>query len=177
MAIGHGNLGELLLQMGDTDEALVHLREAISYRDDQGVLPSLIGFALVNLCRALLRAGRLEAAEQALADGRQVLQSIDAKSLLLDAGVLEAELRLAQGDLEHAGRSCRAVLADARSMGADLTETQALCVQGRIQLAQGDSDDGHPGARGLLALAEKTGVGLRARAGAGRACGGARGVR
>ena len=157
VAIAHGNLGELLLQMGDTDEALVHLREAISYRDDQGVPPSLIGFALINLCRALLRAGQLEAAEQALAEGRQVLQSIDAKSLLLDAGVLEAELRLAQGDLERAGRSCRAILADARSMGADLTETQALCVQGRVQLAQGDSDAAIPGLEACVALARKTG--------------------
>ena len=157
VAIAHGNLGELLLQMGDADGALVHLRQAISYRDDQGVPPSLIGFALVNLCRALLRAGQLEAAEQALADGRQVLRGIDAKSLLLDAGVLEAELQLAQGDFEHAGRLCRAVLADARSMGADLTETQALCVQGRIQLAQGDSDAAIPGLEACVALAEKTG--------------------
>ena len=157
VAIGHGNLGELLLQMGDTDEALVHLREAISYRDDQGVPPSLTGFALVNLCRALLRGGQLEAAEQALAEGREVLQSIDAKSLLLDVGVLEAELWLAQGDVEEAGRSCRAVLADARSMGADLTETQALCVQGRILLAQGDSDAAIQGLEACVALAQKTG--------------------
>jgi class 3 adenylate cyclase/tetratricopeptide (TPR) repeat protein len=157
MAIAHGNLGELLLQMGDTHEALKHLEEAVRFRVDHGVSPSLTGFALVNLCRARLRSGDVEAAERALAEGRDVLQSIDARALLLDAGVMEAELRMAQGDLEEAERSCRAVLSDAQAMGADLNEAQALCLLGRIYLANDDPEAAIGHVQACVALAEKSG--------------------
>lgn len=157
VAIGHGNLGELLLQMGDTEGALEHLRQAVAYRDHQGVPPSLIGFALVNLARAYARLGDLSRAEEALTEGRAVLESIAARGLLLDAGVMDAELRLAWGDLIGAEASCTAVVTAARRMGADLSETQALCVLGRVKLAEGDAEGAIPGLQACIALAEKSG--------------------
>jgi class 3 adenylate cyclase/tetratricopeptide (TPR) repeat protein len=157
VAIGHGNLGELLLQMGDTEGALEHLRQAVSYRDHQGVPPSLIGFALVNLARAYSRLGDLDRAEEALIEGRAVLEGIAARGLLLDAGVMDAELRLARGDLIGAEGSCAAVVTAARRMGADLSETQALCVLGRVKLAEGDAEGATPGLEACIALAERSG--------------------
>jgi len=157
VAITHNNLGELMLQMGDTEGALVHLREAVGHRAEEGVPPSLTGFALINLSRARLRQGDVKAADQALAEGRDLLQSISAKGLLLDASVQDAELRLAKGELEEAETSCRAVLADARSMGADLSETQALCLLGRIRLARGDPEGAMAHLRASVALAEASG--------------------
>ena len=56
----------------------------------------------MNLSRARLRQGDLEAADQALKEGQEVLRSINAQGFLLDAGVMEVELRLAQGDLSAA---------------------------------------------------------------------------
>ena len=157
VAVEHSNLGELLLQMGDTEEALKHLEEAVGHRADEGVPPSLTGFALINLCRARLRQGDLEQAEKALAEGRELLQNVNAQGLLLDAGVMEGELRLARGELAEAERSSRAVLSGAQSMGADVSEAQALCLLARIHLAQGDPEAAIPGLESCVALAEKSG--------------------
>jgi tetratricopeptide (TPR) repeat protein len=157
LAVEHANFGELLLKLGDTGGALEHLQEAARLRVDHGVPPSLTGFALINLSQARLRQGDLDAAEEAVTEGRDLLQSISAKGLLLDAGVQDAELRLAKGELGEAEASCRAVLADARSMGADLSETQALCLLGRIRLARGDPEGAMAHLRASVALAEASG--------------------
>jgi tetratricopeptide (TPR) repeat protein len=157
MAVEHSNLGELLLQMGETEEALRHLEEALRIRDDHGLPPALAGFALVNLCRARLRLGEQEAAEEALAEGRELLRSAAAQGLLLDAGVMETELRLERGDLDGAERCCAALLAEARGMKADLSEAQALCLQGRILLARGEAATALGELAACIALTEKTG--------------------
>ena len=157
VANAHVNLGELLLQMGDTQEAVDHLREAVHYRVGHGVSPSLIGFAFVNLCRAHLRSGDLEAAEQALAEGRAVLHDIDARVLLLDAGVVEAELRLAQGELERAEIACTRILSEAQAMGAEVSEAQAWCALGRIRLAQGNPVEAIPDLQACVELAQRSG--------------------
>ncbi len=158
MAITHNNLGELLLQMGHTTEAVEHLEEAVRHRAEKGVPPSLTGFALVNLSRARLRLGELEAAEQALAEGQALLRSINAKGLLLDAGIQEARLHLSRGDLEEAESACGAVLFGARSMGAHLNEAQGLCLLGRIKLARGDSAEARESLQCSAAVAKESGA-------------------
>ena len=157
VAITRGNLGELLLQMGDTETALENLQEAVGYRADQGVPPSLTGFACINLSRARMRLGDLESAELALSEGRGILRGIDAKGLLLDAGVLDAELRLAGGDLEGAQEACERVLGEAEALGADMSQAQALCVLGSVRIAQGLPGDAVPGLQACVSLAAKTG--------------------
>ena len=157
VSVVEGNLGELLLQMGETDEALRHLEVAIRLGAEPGVPPQHTAFALTILCGARLRTGDLEGAERALAGGRDLLRRIDARGMLLSAGVLEAELRLAQGDLDAAQASCSTVIAEARAMDAELSEAQALCVMGRVELARGHAGAAIPGLCTCVELAEKSG--------------------
>ncbi len=158
VATQHGNLGEVLLLLGETDEALKHLEEAVRPRAEQGVNPMVTGIALVLLCRARVWAGDLDAAQRALHEGRGILEGIDAQGLLLDADIVDAELRLAQGYLEQAEISCRRALAQAQSMGAEVSEAEALCVLGQIQLAMGDAEAAIPGLEACVALAQKSGL-------------------
>ncbi|HJW76161.1 MAG TPA: adenylate/guanylate cyclase domain-containing protein, partial [Thermoleophilia bacterium] len=157
VAVTHGNLGELLLQMGDTDEALRHLREAVSLRADQGVPPSLTGWAFVFLARALLRRGDLPGAEQALAEGRGILLGIHARAYLLDAGVADAELRLARGDLKGAEEAAYLVLSGAHAMEAHICEAQALCLLGHVYLAEKNAELAAGHLLSSVALAERSG--------------------
>ena len=59
-----------------------------------------------------------------------MLKAIDARVLLLDAGVVESELRLLQGDLLAAERACQQLLRDSQEIGAEVSEAQARCVLG-----------------------------------------------
>ena len=104
------NVGGVLLQLGEIDAAVEHLEEALRLREHQGVNPMVTGYALVLLSQARVWSGDLEAAERELAEGAGILESIGAQGTLLDAGVVDVELRLAQGDLERAESSCRRVL-------------------------------------------------------------------
>ena len=174
VATQHGNLGEVLLLLGETDEALKHLEEAVRPRAEQGVNPMVTGIALVLLCRARVWAGDLDAAQRALHEGRGILEGIDAQGLLLDADIVDAELRLAQGYLEQAEISCRRALAQAQSMGAEVSEAEALCVLGQIQLAMGDAEAAIPGLEACVALAAEERVGPRAGACTGAAGRGSR---
>jgi tetratricopeptide (TPR) repeat protein len=156
VATQHLNVGGVLLQMGDVDAALEQLEEVLRLRDHQGVV-MVTGYALVLLCQAHVWSGDLAAAQKAITQGREILESIDADGQLLDAGVGEAELRLALGDLEEAESLCRTVIAQAQAMGADLSEAQARCMLGRVQLARKDPAAAIPGLEACVALAEKSG--------------------
>ena len=109
------------------------------------------------VCQAHVWSGDLLGAGRAIVEGREILEGIGAHGQLLDAGVAEAELLLARGDLGAAESVCRAVSAQARSMGAELSEAQALCMLGRVQLAQGDGAAAIPELTACVALAEKSG--------------------
>ena len=155
----HTNLGATLLQMGELEGALEHLQEALAMRARQGVNPVAIGMALVLLCQTHLCLSETEAAAGEIAEGRQVLEDINSRGLLLDVGIAEAEVHQARGELDEAADSCRWVLAQAKSMGAELNEVQALCALGRVQVAQGASEAAIAGLEAGVALAEKIGAG------------------
>ena len=159
VAIEHVNLGAVLIQMGDLEAALEHLDQALRLRSCQGVNPGLIGFALVLCCQAHVCAGELEAASREIAEGRQLLEDIGAHGQLLDAGVAEAELQLARGDLVQAAESSCLTLTQAQAAGAELNQVQALCMLGRVRLAEGDPQAAIAGLEAGAALAEKIGAG------------------
>jgi tetratricopeptide (TPR) repeat protein len=155
----HTNLGATLLQMGELEGALEHLQEALAMRARQGVNPVAIGMALVLLCQTHLCLGETEAAAREIAEGRRVLEDINSRGLLLDVGIAEAEVHQARGELEEAADSCRLVLAQAKSMGAELNQVQAHCALGRVQVAQGIPEAAIAGLEAGVALAEKIGAG------------------
>jgi class 3 adenylate cyclase/tetratricopeptide (TPR) repeat protein len=155
----HTNLGATLYQLGELDDALDHLQQALAMRADEGVNPVAIGMALVLLCQTHVCLGDLEAAAAEVAEGRRVLEGINSRGLLLDAGIAEAELHEAAGDLDAAEDSCRRVLSEATSMEAELNQVQALCALGRVQVAQGMPDAAVAGLEEAVVLAEKIGAG------------------
>ena len=120
--------------------------------------PQVAGFALLLLSKALVWSGDLDAAERALAECLDLLESIEAQDDLLFAGVIEGELRLAQGDLEQAESACRRVLSEAQAMEAELNEAQALCMLGRVQLAQGAPEAATSGLEACVALSKRIGA-------------------
>jgi class 3 adenylate cyclase/tetratricopeptide (TPR) repeat protein len=155
----HTNLGATLLQLGELEAAEEHLREALQMRTRQGVNPVAVGMALVLLCQVHLCLGRIEAAAREVADGRQVLEGINSRGLLLDAGIAEAELHEARGELDEAEAACLQVLTQATSMEAELNQVQALCALGRVRIAQGLPQDAVSGLEEAVALAERMGAG------------------
>ena len=158
VASQHHNVAGVLLQMGEVEAALEHLEEALSLRDQPGVGPQVAGFALLLLSKALIWSGDLGGAERALVECLDILMRIEAHDDLLFAGVIEGELRLAQGDLEQAEIACERVLSEARALDAELNEAQALCMLGRVRLAQGDPEAAIPGLEACAALAERIGA-------------------
>lgn len=154
----HQNLGGVLLQMGEIDAALKHLEEVMRLRDNEAVSPLFTGFALICLCQAHVWTGDLTLAGREIAEATEIFERIDARGELLDAGVKEAELRLALGELAESESSCASVLSQARSMGAEQSEAQALCMLGRVRLARGDPEAAAPGLEACIALAEKIGA-------------------
>jgi class 3 adenylate cyclase/tetratricopeptide (TPR) repeat protein len=154
----HMNLGGILMEAGDLEAAFHHLEEAIRLRDQQGVQPQVVGYSLILLSRARVLRGDLAGAEEALAEGRALLQSLGSEDLMLDVGIAEGGLHLAKGDLDLAERDCLAVLSMARSMGAEQSETEAMCLLGRVKVAQGEPEDAVEGLEACVALAERLGA-------------------
>jgi tetratricopeptide (TPR) repeat protein len=157
VASQHHNVAGVLLQLGEIDGALEHLEDALALRGHDVVDPQVAGFALVLLCKARVWAGNLGGAEKALDESLEILKGGDAGDLL-DAGIIEAELRLAQGDMQRAQNAGSKVLELARSMEAELNEAQALCMLGRIRLAAGDAEGALPGLQASLELAQRIGA-------------------
>jgi class 3 adenylate cyclase len=157
VAFQHQNIGGSLLQAGDLDGAREHLEEAIRLRGHQGVNEQVVGFSLILLSQARLWAGDLEASERAIIEARAILEKLDAQGSLLDAGIVEAELRLAQGRLEQAEATCREVVSQARSMSAEMLEAEGLSMLGRVRLAQGDPAEATACLETSIELAEKDG--------------------
>ena len=157
VAFQHMNLGGMLLLMGQVPAALEHLEGVMRLRERQALSPTVVGYVLIAMCRAYVTSGDLEKAESALTDARQVLESLGSEDVLLDLGVEDAYLRLAQGDLEQARTRCETALEQARAMGAEHMEVDALYVSGRVKLARGDPEGAVPGLEACVALAEKVG--------------------
>ena len=137
-SIVHNNIAEVLLQLGQTETAIEHLRQVVDRWEERKTPPALVGFALVNLSRALLRGQDLVEAEEALAEGGRILTQIHAEGLLMEADLQLGRLLMARGRNEETRALCRKLLDTARSTGARLTEAQALCLAGTAASAVED---------------------------------------
>jgi class 3 adenylate cyclase/tetratricopeptide (TPR) repeat protein len=157
IAFQHMNIGGALFQMGELDDAIRHLEEAIRLSAHPGVSRIGTGFSFFMIARSLLWSGKLEEAEQSLAEAVRILASIDAQSILLDAGIVTSELCLVRGELKRAESECRRVISRAQSMSAELSEGEALSMLGRILLARGAPEEAIPMLKTSMALAEKGG--------------------
>ena len=127
----HLNIGAVLLQLGENDEGVRHLEQTLSSRASEDCPPLQIGWALVMLAQAYLSMKELDAADLALRDGREVLESINAESFLLDTTIVEAQVALARGDLEQAERACSEVITAARLKAQRLSRAKHFASWGR----------------------------------------------
>ena len=157
IAFQHMNIGGALFQMGELHDAIRHLEEAIRLSSHQGASRLGTGFSHLMLARSWLWSGDCEHAERELAEAVMILESIDAQSFLLDAGIVASELSLVQGDTEQAETLCRNVVAKARCMSAELSESEASSMLGRILLERGCPDAAIAVLESGMALAEKGG--------------------
>jgi len=157
IAFQHLNLGGLLSQMGELDDAIGHLEEAIRLSSHQGVSLLGTGFAFLMLARARLWSGSLEQAQRALDEAFRILESIDAQSILLDAGIIASELCLAEGDLDRAETVCRKVVSESRAMNAEYSEGEALTMLGRVLIARDSHDEAIPDLEASIVLAGRAG--------------------
>jgi tetratricopeptide (TPR) repeat protein len=157
-SIVHNNIAEVLLQLGRTDEAVEHLRQVVDRWEERKTPPALVGFALVNLSRALLRTHHLAAATEALDEGRRILTRIRAEGLLMEADLQQARLLLAEHRTDEAGAVCRKLVDAARLSGARLAEVQALCLSGTAEASAGDRAVAEQHLRAAIGLADELGA-------------------
>jgi class 3 adenylate cyclase/tetratricopeptide (TPR) repeat protein len=158
VAIQHANLAAVFLDMGEIEEAVRHLEETLAFQGQSECPPGLIGWSFVLLAKARLLAGDLEAGRLALIEGREILENAKTEALLLDADVIDAELRLAEGDAVQAERICRKVISEAKSTGAEPTEGEALRVLGLVQVAKGAPEAAVAELEACIGLAKKGGA-------------------
>jgi tetratricopeptide (TPR) repeat protein len=152
------NVGGVLTQIGDAETAVEQLEKALKLRDRPEVSPYAVAFALVYLCEARILIDDLDRAQADLLEGQKILVALDAQADLLDAGVIEAELRVAGQDLTAAETCCRTVLKQAESLGAEVGAAKALCLLGQVQVAQGDPDAAVATLEAALSIAERIGA-------------------
>jgi class 3 adenylate cyclase/tetratricopeptide (TPR) repeat protein len=159
VAVQNLNIGATLLQMGDLEQAASHLQQSVDLQDRYQLDPNVAGYAMVQLAKVAIMSGDPDAAEPTLVQGYALLHANDAQSLLLDACLVEADLRLALGDLDEAQASCERLALEARSVGADQTHAQALCALGRVLVARDDAEAAIEHLRAAVLLSEEVGAG------------------
>ena len=140
VAVQHLNIGATLVQMGDLEEAVLHLQQAVELQERHRLSPTIAGYALIQLAKTRILSGDTDGAQPAFIQGRELLHANDDQSLLLDADVVGALLLLAQGRLDEAQSSCERLASEARSSDADQTHAQALCMLGRVLIAGGKAE-------------------------------------
>jgi tetratricopeptide (TPR) repeat protein len=137
LVVKHNNIGEVLLIQGHLEEAVSHLQEVVATYERTGNPIAVTGLALVNLSRAHQKQQHYEKAMEHLQYGIKLLQKARAPTLLTEAYLQEAELRLETDHIDSALRICQQTLKKVRQMNIKLLEARGLRILGRIDLARG----------------------------------------
>jgi len=154
----HMSLGGILTQMGKTDAAIEHLQEVARLREQYPVSSHIAGYSLLYLSGALTLAGDIDGAEEALAEGAEVLRGLGSAECEFNITLADAHLGRACGDYDRAERQCRSAIEQARHMGAQASEGEVLCLLGRVKLAKGDTEAAISGLESAAALCDKVGL-------------------
>jgi serine/threonine-protein kinase len=153
--------GEMLSRTSQHDAALQLIERAV--RDaDAGGNRTVAGRARTHLARALLRAGRIEAANDAQRAAFELLSQTDAQtsSHMIDLLQVRANVRLAQGALDDALAEVRDALARCGTDPKYFTAQRGglLSTRARIELARGDADGAARTAREAVKLFERSSI-------------------
>jgi len=118
----HVNLGSVLLDLGDIEEAIEVEREAVVGCERMGTIDGFGRFVLGNLAEALFLAGRWDEAETLVADGREHAERTGGQYHEPLFEFVVGELGLVRdGRASDAAASARRVVALARERGDDQT--------------------------------------------------------
>lgn len=158
VSIAHNNMAEVLLQLGQTAQAIEHLQEVVDAWEERKMPPALVGFAFVNLSKALLRRRELVEARRALEEGHRLLVHAKARGLLIEADLQGAKLLLSEGRLDEARSACQEVIGAARAAGAKVGEAHGLSLLGRLELTCRNLAAAEEHLRCSIALAQDTGA-------------------
>jgi len=110
VAMNRVNLGGLLLEQGQIEEARSELEAVVAMHETGNTRSDLAGAAMLNLFRCKLAQSDLVGAEESLLRGQRLVRRAGQMALMLEAELLSAELRLAQGRPEHAAKMCQRAL-------------------------------------------------------------------
>jgi tetratricopeptide (TPR) repeat protein len=151
--IAHNNVGEVLLTLGNLDESMYHLKKVVETYDTKGDPLAACGLALVNMSRAYQRKQCLEQAFDALNRGKELLRKAQARGLLAEALLQQAELELETSQIDRAVRTCKQVLKDTQELGLRLLQARGLHIMGRLNIARESYGQGETDLRRSIALA------------------------
>jgi len=135
-AIKHINIGEALLIQGHINQAIDQLRMTVETYERTGDPLAAAGLAFVYLSRAYQKQRQFNMALESLERGIEILRKAQARGLLIEARLQEAELRLEMGNDDFALSICERALSEARHLGAKMLEARGLRILGRIHMSK-----------------------------------------
>jgi class 3 adenylate cyclase/tetratricopeptide (TPR) repeat protein len=136
-AIAHNNVGEVLLTLGKLDESIDHLNKVVETFELKGNPLAACGLALINMSKAYQRKIEYQKASNALSRGMNLLKKAQARGLLVEGLMQQAELELAASNLKAAAKTCRQALKDTQELGLKLLRARGLHILGRIYTSRG----------------------------------------
>jgi len=157
VAIGNLNLGEVILSQGHFDEAAARFESTIAIFRATGEARVPAGLALINLSRARLKQGEIDAAARCQQEGMELLGA-DSRGLAAEGTLQAAEIEFARGRLKEAATTCRRVLVESRELGAPLLEAKALLLESRLHGAFGRHSEAEECGRQSLATVRRVGA-------------------
>jgi tetratricopeptide (TPR) repeat protein len=156
-AICHNNVGEVLLTMGSTNEAIGELKKAVEPYENDDNPPFIFGLALVNLSRAYQRKHEYDMAFECIRQGIRHLKKIGARTILIEAMLQEADIQLDSGNQKAAFLNCQKSLKEAIEIGNTLLQSRGLRLMGRIHCEMRDHTQAEVDLQESIVLAKQAG--------------------
>jgi len=153
--IVRSNIGEALVTVGRTEEAIGYLDDVIQAHAKGGELTGVAGLAHLNLSRAHLARGDIQAADRSLRSASRLLKRAGQQGLLVETHLQRAELLLASGHVPAAARVARRALRKARILQAGLLEARGERIVGEALALSGREREAMPRLRSAMALARR----------------------
>ncbi|MFC1899141.1 adenylate/guanylate cyclase domain-containing protein [Chloroflexota bacterium] len=136
-AIAHNNVGEIFLTLGKLDESIEHLNKVVETYDQKGNPLACCGLALVNLSRAHQKKGDYTQSVSSIRRGMNLLRKAQARGLIVEGLLQQAELELASQQYTRATTTCKQAIDDSEELGLRLLQARGLHIMGRIYAACG----------------------------------------
>jgi tetratricopeptide (TPR) repeat protein len=140
VAITNHNLGHLARQQGDVEQAELYYRDSLAvsrpFQMNWHAANSYVGLA-----QSLLYQGKIKEASEALQEGSQLAQEINAPDVTVEAHCTSAEIHLARGEFTESERMARSASELAMEIGVSPLLATAWRLTAASLLQQGRKSD------------------------------------